>query len=184
MPAIAYAMSDHAPSKDGERTGHLSLSPALGGCGAQHEALVDDRGRVYYECDRCAPAAIAHLYGFAATPHGVPLTPDEIADRELAEREATSNQNTLMRTMTESFVKAIQSGGMLPGAPKPKTLAEQLAELSEEERAQVAAMLAPKPAAPAVPAADEGGEEEKPGPAAKAAAPKANRTPQRRAAAR
>jgi hypothetical protein len=153
MTAVAYAMSDTAPSADGRRApAHIYRPVTAGGCGQQHEIQVDDFGRPYLECDRCAPALTAGHYGFSADPHGVPLTPDEHRENDYRKRQAEQNQATLMTSMTQAFMQALSSGAVFPGAagatqPAPaKSLLEQIQELSVEEKAALADVLAPKPA--------------------------------------
>lgn len=147
MPAVAYAMSDHAPSDDGRYSaGHISRPVSAGGCGQEHEVQVDHAGRPYIECDRCAPSLISSHYGWAARPGDVPLTPDENADQELAERDAKGHQNTLLKGMTDAFMRALKGGAGFPGMTEPapqKSLIEQLGEMGPAERAQLAALLAP-----------------------------------------
>ena len=151
MPTVAYAMSDLIPSDDGRHgAGHIHRPVHAGGCGQEHEVQVDHVGRAFIECDRCAPSLIGSHYGWAARPGDVPLTCDEVADQELAERDAKGAQNTLLKGMTEAFVRALQGGSSFPGmaaAPAPKSLVEQLSDMSPAERAQLAALLAP-PAPP------------------------------------
>lgn len=153
MPAVAYTMSDTAPSTDGRRAAaHIFRPVSAGGCGIEHEIQVDDFGRPFLECDRCAPALTAGHYGFSADPHGVPLTPDELREQEYRKRQAEQNQATLMTSMTQAFMQALSSGAVFPGVagaaqPAPaKSLLEQIQELSPEEKAALADVLAPKPA--------------------------------------
>jgi hypothetical protein len=155
MP-VAYAMADHGPSADGRvAAGHIRLPTDRGGCGNEHEIETSDRGYAFIDCPRCAPALVGSHYGWAATPGGVPLTPDELGDRELAERDAKSSQNTLLRAMTDSFVKAVQTG---PGfqfpsedspAGKAPSLLDQIKAMSAEEKAALASVLAPAGEIPA-----------------------------------
>jgi hypothetical protein len=140
MTAVAFAMADHRPARDGSGGGTISISKALGGCGESHEVQTDDRGHPYYECDRCAPALIGHCYGFAAHPGGVPLTPDELADREAAERDAKASQSFILQSMTDAFVKNLAAGAPL-AIPQPKSLADQVAGMSEDDKAALRELL-------------------------------------------
>lgn len=147
MP-VAFAMADHAPSLDGRTAAaHIRLPAHRGGCGNEHEVQVDDRGHAFIDCARCGPGMVATHYGWSASPGGVPLTPDQIAANDLAKRDAEVGQNAMMRAMTDSFVKAVQGGGFtFPGIPGPvpqKSLVEQIAEMSDGDKAALAAMLAP-----------------------------------------
>jgi hypothetical protein len=157
---VAYAPADHAPSLDGRiAPGHITRPVSAGGCGVCHEIQVDERGHAFLDCDQCAPALVGGHWGWAATPGGVPLTPDELAERELAERDAHAGQNAMMRAMTDSFVQAVNGGGFqfpgLTAAPAPqKSLVEQIAEMSAADKAALAAMLAP-PVTVTVAEADE-----------------------------
>jgi len=165
MPAVAYAMSDLIPSADGRSSaGHISRPVHAGGCGQEHEVQVDHAGRAYVECDRCAPSLIAGHYGWASRPGDVPLTCDEVADQELAERDAKGAQNTLLKAMTDSFVKALQGGVGFTGigeVSRPKSILEQIGEMNAEERATLAAALMP---AGAIPGAVEDGGQDQEGP--------------------
>jgi hypothetical protein len=163
MPAVAYAMSDLTPSADGRHSaGRISRPVHAGGCGQEHEVQVDAAGRAYVACDRCAPSLIAGHYGWASRPGDVPLTCDEVADQELAERDAKGAQNTLLKGMTEAFMKAIQGGTVFGETAKPKSVLEQITEMSPEERAALAAALMP---AGAIPGAVEDAAPEGEGPA-------------------
>ncbi len=158
MP-VAFAMADHAPSLDGRvAAAHVRLPAHRGGCGQEHEVQSDDRGHAFIDCDQCGPALVGGHYGWAATPGGVPLTPDEIGERDLAKRDAEAGQNSMMRAMTDSFVRAVQGGGFtFPGttAPAPqRSLVEQIAEMSAADKAALAAMLAPATGGDTTPSAD------------------------------
>jgi hypothetical protein len=131
-------MSDHAPSPDGTRAaGTLSIHPENGGCGRAHTAQVDDDMRAYYECDVCAPIAIAKLYGFAANPNGVPLTCDEQGERELAERDGVAMQRVVLRSITDHYMQQMTDTKALKAAAKTPSLAEQLATLTAAQKADL-----------------------------------------------
>jgi hypothetical protein len=140
--------------------GAVCVPTHRGGCGIPHEASKYDDGRWVIKCDLCAPSLIAHTYGFSSDAAGVPLSPDEIRANDLATRDAKAAEATVMSAMTEAFVRAIQSGGVmsLPGTEPPaqKSLLEQIADLSPEEKTQLVGILVPKelvPAADSKPAA-------------------------------
>src|ERR1700729_1685021 len=90
MTAVAYAMSDFAS---------VRVPDDSGGCGDQHEAKTDDRGRKYVECAQCAPYLVANHYSFAGAPQDVPQTPDERAALEVAESDARMSQAGLLTTL-------------------------------------------------------------------------------------
>ena len=168
MTAVAYCMRDLHGSGN-TPPGAVCVPQTSGGCGVPHEAKKTDTGRWVIECDLCAPRLIARTYGFSSDAAGVPLTPDEVRANELAERDGKAAQSSVMAAMTEAFVHAIQQGGMtFPGgevtrveAAPQKSLLEQLADMSPEERAQLGTLLgAPAPAAveaPKAPAARKPG---------------------------
>ena len=166
MTAIAYCMRDLHGSGN-TPPGAVCVPQTSGGCGVPHEAKKTGTGRWVIECDDCAPRLIAKTYGFSSDAAGVPLTPDEVRANELAERDGKAAQSSVMAAMTEAFVHAIQQGGMtFPGgevtrveAPAQKSLLEQLADMSPEERAQLGALLGAPAAveAPKAPAARKPG---------------------------
>lgn len=135
--AIAYAMSDFAPGPDGAQ-GAVKLSPERGGCGQMHLVKVDEDGRPYIECEACGPALIAGHASFAGTPGGVPLTPDELAERELAERDAKATERVILRSVTDHLVDQITAKKQ----EKAPTLLEQIAALSPAEKVQMSELLA------------------------------------------
>jgi hypothetical protein len=144
--AIAYAMSDYAPSHDGQvGPGAVSLPAHAGGCGSLHTAQVDEDGHPYIECEQCAPVFIAKHASFAGTPGGVPLTPDELGERELAERDAKATERVILRSVTERLVDEVAAGKQAKRAPAP-TLMEQIGALSAADRAELAKMLTGEPA--------------------------------------
>jgi hypothetical protein len=150
---IAYAMSDMAPSSDGRLPAGCVSVPPPAGCGQQHQARTDGQGRPYVECRVCAPWLIGHVHGFASTPAGVPLTPDEMGEVEISKRQGEVSYSLAMKAMGQTMAQMIQQGqsGALslparqpaaPGAPGASRLREQLAMLSADERAEIAALLA------------------------------------------
>jgi hypothetical protein len=142
MTTVAYAMRDHAPKPDGSGGGTISISRTHGGCGESHHVQLDDRGHAYYACDQCAPVAIGTMYGYTAHPGGVPLTPDELADREVAERDAKAAQSVILQAMTDSFIRNLATGQAVIPGPAQKSLAEQVGSMSAAEKAELAALLA------------------------------------------
>jgi len=141
--AIAYAMSDYAPSDDGERgPGAVALPASAGGCGAMHVAKMDGDGHPYIECEQCGPVLIAGHASFSGTPGGVPLTPDELGERELAERDAKATERVILRSVTDHLVDQITAGKQARKAP---SLMEQITALSAQERAELAKVLAGEP---------------------------------------
>jgi hypothetical protein len=142
MTAVAYAMRDHAPDASADLApGSLGVPVSRGGCGQAHTAVVDDHGYVRYECDKCAPALIGSHYGFSATPGGVPLTPDEISERDLARRDAEVSQNAILKGITEHFLATMSAGAKAQASPVAKTLVEQVGAMSETDRADLAKAL-------------------------------------------
>jgi hypothetical protein len=115
MQTIAYAPSDHGPSADGHvAAGAVSVA---GGCGVCHPIQVSDEGRPYIECDICAPIQMGRHWGWAATPHGVPLTPDEQADRELSNRDANKARDDLANAAILEFMRQQRAVAAAPAAP-------------------------------------------------------------------
>lgn len=151
MTAVAYVMRDLHGS-DSTPPGAVCVPTHRGGCGIPHEAIRNDDGRWVIRCDLCAPSLIGNTYGFSSDAAGVPLTPDELRANDLAQRDAKAAEATVMSAMTEAFVRAIQSGSMgLPGAEPAaqKSLLEQIAELTPDEKAQLVGVLLPKELVPA-----------------------------------
>ena len=125
-------MSDAGPSQDGKvETGHVSVS---GGCGAVggHAIEVDEDGRPYIDCTICGPKLVGSHYGWAATPAGVPLTPDELSERDLAERDGVAMQRIVLKSVTDSLVTA---------ASAQKGLVGQIRSLSAADKAELLAAL-------------------------------------------
>lgn len=153
MSTIAYGMSDLAASPDGRlAAGSVSVPTTAGGCGEQHTVTVDDDGRPYVNCDACAPVLISMPgSGWAATPNGVALTPDEMAERELAERDGTAMQRVIMRSVTDQVVGQMMHKNAPAAAPVQQlSLIDQLTALSDDDWAKVAELRGghPTPAEP------------------------------------
>jgi hypothetical protein len=152
--AVAYAMSDYAPGREEDaKPGAVSVPAEAGGCGKMHVAQMDDDNHPYIECDRCGPYLIAHHASFSGTPGGVPLTPDELGERELAERDAKATERVILRSVTDRLVDQI---ALEKQAKKAPSLMEQIAALSAKDKAELAKMLSgdsgedeKKPAEPA-----------------------------------
>jgi hypothetical protein len=121
MPTIAYAPSDHGPSADV----HIAAGAVTvaGGCGVCHQIQVDEHSRPYIECDICAPIQMGGHWGWAATPHGVPLTPDENAARELSNRDATKARDDLANAAILEFMRQ-QREASKAAAPAAPSLAD------------------------------------------------------------
>lgn len=163
----AYGMADLKRSQDGSvPAGHVTVPRERGGCGNCHEVAVGDDGRAYIDCGQCAPVLIASHYGWSATPHGVPLTTDQIADRELADRDAKDHQNEILEAMTRAIVG--QMAGFQAVQQQP-SLHDQLTAMTAEERTALFASFGPAE----LPAAREAAP-------AKTAPPRTTRTPRTR----
>ena len=128
MPTIAYAMSDMAPSADGRvPAGAVTVA---GGCGECHEIGTDAQGRPHIACDTCAPILTGSVYGWASTPHGVPLTPDELASRELAKRDVEASQAILVNAAVQNM---LTQQAALPAAAPALSKQDVLASATAEE---------------------------------------------------
>jgi hypothetical protein len=141
---IAYGMSDLAPSDDNPAGGHVRVSVDRGGCGQAHHVSLDGNGRPVITCPQCAPALIAGHYGWANNPSGVPMTPDEKGEVEIAEREGQVAMRMAMKAMGSAVAQQVQ--GILPAAQPQSALTAsalvaQLAAMPAAERAQIAALL-------------------------------------------
>src|ERR1700746_2036407 len=121
MTAVAFAMSDVLGVK---------VPEDQGGCGEQHAAQTDDRGRKVVQCDQCAPWLIANHYSFAGAPQDVAKTPDERAALEVAEGDARMSQAGLLTTL---------AGRMAP----QRSLADEVSAMSDADRAELRRLLAP-----------------------------------------
>jgi hypothetical protein len=147
--AVAWAMSDMAPSPDGRIPAGAVALPEGKGCGRQHHAQLDDAGRPYIRCAICAPWLIGHVHGFAASPAGVPLTPDEQGDVEIAKRQGERSYSMAMQAMGQAMSEFVQNGRAPFGSQPPRLdaagLKALLAGLTAEERAE---LLAPPPEQP------------------------------------
>jgi hypothetical protein len=71
-------------------------------------------------------------YGWAASPAAVPLTPDEVAERDLAERDGVAMQRIVLKSVTDSLVSQ---------ATAKKGLLGQITSLSAADRAELLAAL-------------------------------------------
>lgn len=143
---VAYAMSDLAPGELIE-AGTVSVPPDRGGCGQQHHIKVNPDHRPYIDCPACAEYMVGNHYGWANTPHGVPLTPDEQGEVEISKRDGETSYRLAMRAMGDAVGQIVQGNRAAitqaadPGAAAT-TLKAQLAGLSADERAELRAMLA------------------------------------------
>jgi hypothetical protein len=159
---IAYGMTDTGPSDDGTvAAGSVSLPEHKGGCGKSHRVFLNEDGRPCIQCAACAPALIGGHYGWAASPAGVPLTPDEQGEVQIAEREGQVAMRMAMKAMGDTVGRMVQGQQQQQEAPvlSASALAAQLAALSPAERAEIGKLLqpaapapAPHPAVPAAPA--------------------------------
>jgi hypothetical protein len=152
---IAYAPSDHGPSGDGTvAAGTVSVAPNKGGCGQQHKIRLNADSRPMIDCPQCGPALTGGHWGWANSPAGVPLTPDEQGEVEIAEREGQVAMRLAFKGMGETVSNMIRSGKGEP-APAPPvterklTAADLFGQMTRDERAEFARLLATD-AAPAV----------------------------------
>jgi hypothetical protein len=157
MPALAFAMTDMAPSRDGNvPAGAVTVA---GGCGVCHEISVDAEHRPHIACDICAPILTGSHYGWASTPHGVPLTPDELASRELAKRDVEASQAILVNAAVQNMLLGQQQPALPAPAPSVADVLskaspeELLAALPDEMRAALEAAVAAQTLAAKEPAA-------------------------------
>lgn len=133
-------MTVHAPTGHGS----VTIPVSKGGCGEPH-AKADDEPRLSVDCPLCEPAIMKMAgHGWAYTPEGVHLNPDERREVEQQENAARRAQArtlgdpvALSKVFAESMRDALGTG---QGAPAP-TLLEQIAALSAEDRAALKAML-------------------------------------------
>jgi hypothetical protein len=143
--AVAYAMSDYAPGREEDaKPGAVVVPATAGGCGKMHVAQLDEDGHPYIECEQCAPVLIGKHASFAGTPGGVPLTPDELGERELAERDAKATERVILRSVTDRLVDQIAADKKAKSDPAP-SLMEQIGALSAKDRAELAKMLSGEP---------------------------------------
>lgn len=127
-------------------TDHTSITvhPENGGCGEEHKAGILEPGELFrINCPQCEPVILGMRTGWAATPDGVSLTPDEIGEAERAETNAKRQQT---RTWGDPRLigDAIRDAMLGPGGNAPQqqpSLLAQIAALSSEERAALAGML-------------------------------------------
>lgn len=143
----------------------ITVPTDRGGCGMPHELTGEpaDGERFSVNCPACEPHIIAARIGWAHTPHGVHLTPDEIAQVEAEEARAKREQNRTWgspEALGSAFAAAMSAKMGTPAASAP-TLMEQIAALSPEERAALGAMLtSAAPSIEAAPVVEEDGEDE------------------------
>lgn len=123
----------------------IAVHPENGGCGEEHKAGLLEPGELFrLNCPQCEPVILRMRTGWAATPEGVALTPDEIGEAERAETNAKRQQN---RTWGDPALigDAIRDAMLGPGGrqqqAEPPSLLAQIAALAPEERAALAGML-------------------------------------------
>lgn len=145
---IAYAPSDHGPSADGTvDAGTVSVAPNKGGCGRQHKIRLSEDNRPMIDCPQCGPALTGGHWGWANSPAGVPLTPDEQGEVEIAEREGQVAMRLAFKGMGETVSNMIRSGKGEPAAAPPAadrklTAVDLFGQMSKDERAEFARLLA------------------------------------------
>lgn len=142
--AVAYGMNDLLPTPDNPAGGQVRVSADRGGCGESHQVSVDGQGRPCITCPACAPVLVETHYGWANTPSGVPLTPDERGEVEIAEREGQIAMRMAMKAMGSAVAQQVQ--GVLPAAPPQpaltaSALVAHLTAMPAEERAEIAKLL-------------------------------------------
>jgi hypothetical protein len=134
-------MSDMAPSDDGKiKAGTVKVPEDRGGCGKSHTVELDEKDRPRIVCEACAPILVGGHFGWSASPSGVPLTPDEQGEVEIAEREGQVAMRMAMKAMGAAVASQVQGTS---DAPKlsASTLVAQLSSMSTAERAEIAALL-------------------------------------------
>lgn len=114
-----------------------------GGCGEPHQKADDlPAGERYsMNCPACEAVLTKERLGWAPTPEGVALTPDEIGEVERAEDAAKRATN---RTWSDPANLAEMFAGVVKGASaagEGKSLLAQIADLNPDERAALRAML-------------------------------------------
>jgi len=122
------------------------------GCGVPHEAPALAEGAKWaLNCPPCEGPIIAMRTGWAHTPAGVALTPDEIGVAEQEEASAARNRNRTWGDPTavgQALAQALTT--VSPAAASTPSLLEQIAALSADERRELGLMLtAPAPVMPA-----------------------------------
>lgn len=129
-----YAPTDHTS---------ITIPAERGGCGMEHKAgLLEPGEKFRINCPACEPFILKMRTGWAATPEGVSLTPDEIGEVERDERDAKRQQNRTWgdpSVFASEFAKAIGAGSR--AQVETPTLLAQIASLAPEERAALAGML-------------------------------------------
>lgn len=149
--AVAYAMSDLAPGEHID-AGTVSVPAGKGGCGSEHHIKVNDENRPYLDCPACSTYMVGNHYGWANTPHGVPLTPDEQGEVEITKRDGETSYRLAMKAMGDAVGQIVQGTRGTPltaATPAPPSLMEQLAAMTPADRAALKAILTDEPALPA-----------------------------------
>lgn len=126
----------------------ITIPEDRGGCGHPHEAgETNELGHAIINCDKCEPLILATRHGFGASPSAVHLTTDEIAEAESAEAQAARARN---RTWGDPQVLGDAIAGALARAvpAAAPSLAEQVAGLSDEQKAELRTLLGDEPTAP------------------------------------
>jgi len=153
-------MTVYAPSD----TRSISISPTRGGCGQPHTAGdLADGERFSVTCPACEPHIIAAATGWAHTPEGVHLTPDELAVVEADEARAKRERNRTWgdpQALGKAFAEVMGAQMAMPPAVSTTgpSLLEQIAALSPNEKRALSAMLAESGLADGQPDDEENGE--------------------------
>lgn len=139
-------MTVHAPTDFTS----ITIPQERGGCGQSHEAEQTPEGQPSkITCEKCEPHIIAARLGFSHDPISVALTCDELGAVEAAERSASREQNKTMASLLPMIrAQFLSQQSAVPAVPAPSLL-EQIQALGAEDRAALAAMLTPAPAADA-----------------------------------
>lgn len=98
----------------------LCVSLEHGGCGYQHVRPADDVDGLWEfdECDQCAEWAVRNL-GWAANPQKVELTPDEVEQRERAEKEGSILTRQMAEAMATAAAQAVVTATPSTPAKEP-----------------------------------------------------------------
>lgn len=132
-----------------------------GGCGEGHTAGDLPAGRRFaVNCPDCEPLLTANTsLGWASTPDGVALTPDERAELDANKAAAERAQVLAMQVFGAQMANLMRSGALTPAAAEAEPTADDLTDADlEAMEAKIAAVRAgragraPKPAEAPAPA--------------------------------
>lgn len=122
----------------------VNIPAERGGCGQSHDAGTLAPGESFViDCPQCEPHIVGARLGFAHDPIAVALTCDELREVEAAEQSARVEQNRTWSSPAK--LRAALFGDQQPA--KQPSLLEQIQALGAEDRAVLAAILNPAPAA-------------------------------------